>query len=318
MKSALSLAMFALATSRVKGFGQCNQPDLTPYPTDAAQRSAALVENFGYTAEFAAKLVDDTIPMWQRYVARQQSGSNTWSDELKFAYVDINMEDYINVLPTYVTSTVFGDWKVKIARYWCDHQCIPEGGAFSTCMCGGAGECGINQGSYFGQFDVYLEEGTHPIPNSPAGYYDTNNMWGGGALDFSLDPSECDGEDPAGALINDVCYQQTTSVILHRDGQIDGYLTAFDWFSYDKDFDTWTVVSHDTTQRAALNDELTGPDLVTYTTGEWDTSGTGPLSCEELEQEWLAADCACTADSTVCDDKKTAWSDAGCAPQTCG
>jgi len=39
--------------------------------------------------------------------------------------------------------------------------------------------------------------------------------------------------------------------------------------------------------------------------------------CEELEQEWLDADCACT-DNADCTAKKTAWSDAGCAPQTCG
>ena len=42
-----------------------------------------------------------------------------------------------------------------------------------------------------------------------------------------------------------------------------------------------------------------------------------PLSCEALEQEWLDADCACT-DSADCTAKKTAWSDAGCEPQTCG
>jgi len=49
------------------------------------------------------------------------------------------------------------------------------------------------------------------------------------------------------------------------------------------------------------------------------SSGSSGLcgSCEALEQEWLDADCACT-DSADCTAKKTAWSDAGCAPQTCG
>lgn len=41
-------------------------------------------------------------------------------------------------------------------------------------------------------------------------------------------------------------------------------------------------------------------------------------SCEQLEQEWLAAGCACTPDSEDCGDKKDAWSAAGCEPQTCG
>tara|TARA_B110000977_G_scaffold6214_1_gene8747 strand:+ start:309 stop:1301 length:993 start_codon:yes stop_codon:yes gene_type:complete len=41
------------------------------------------------------------------------------------------------------------------------------------------------------------------------------------------------------------------------------------------------------------------------------------LTCEAAEQEWLA-DCACTVDSVDCVAKKNAWTNAGCASQTCG
>lgn len=56
------------------------------------------------------------------------------------------------------------------------------------------------------------------------------------------------------------------------------------------------------------------PESVTVVSPE----NEGPLSCEALEQEWLAAECACTPDSEDCGDKKDAWSAAGCEPQTCG
>ena len=52
-------------------------------------------------SEVAAKLVDDTI-----YVAALRSPSAIWGVPYlirrQFAYVNINMEDYINVLGTYV------------------------------------------------------------------------------------------------------------------------------------------------------------------------------------------------------------------------
>lgn len=56
------------------------------------------------------------------------------------------------------------------------------------------------------------------------------------------------------------------------------------------------------------------PESVTVLSSESEES----LSCEALEQEWLAADCACTPDSAECTIKKDAWTNADCAPQTCG
>ena len=39
--------------------------------------------------------------------------------------------------------------------------------------------------------------------------------------------------------------------------------------------------------------------------------------CDDYNEEWLA-ECACTVDSAECVAKKNAWTNAGCASQTCG
>ena len=40
--------------------------------------------------------------------------------------------------------------------------------------------------------------------------------------------------------------------------------------------------------------------------------------CDDYNEEWLDAGCACTVDSVDCVAKKNAWTNAGCASQTCG